>query len=132
MGSTEDRTERMGHARSCGTDGSNGFEDGDSKSRGSAARAALIMIRNDNKAFSAEQYSLRLRVVAGMLLLIAGALVARAVDLQVLDHGLLEGPGDARYTSVAKLSWIRGAIYYRNGEALAGSMPVDAVWASPK
>ncbi|MFL6576976.1 MAG: penicillin-binding protein 2, partial [Povalibacter sp.] len=91
------------------------------------------MIRTDNnKAFSPEQYSARLRVVAGMLLLIAGALVARAVDLQVLDDGFLEGQGDARFTRVAKLSAIRGAIYDRNGEALAASMPVDTVWASPR
>src|SRR5262245_44649868 len=90
------------------------------------------MIRNDNRAFSPEQYSARLRVVLGMLLLIAVALVARAVDLQVFDDGFLEGQGDARYTRVAKLSAIRGAIYDRNGEALAASMPVDTVWASPR
>src|SRR3954471_7364041 len=90
------------------------------------------MIRTDNnKAFSPEQYSARLRVVAGMLLLIAGALLARAVDLQVLDEGFLEGQGDARFTRVAKLSAIRGGIYDRNGEPLAASTPVDTVWACP-
>ncbi|MBB6094890.1 cell division protein FtsI (penicillin-binding protein 3) [Povalibacter uvarum] len=91
------------------------------------------MIRNDNnRAFSAEQFGTRLRVVLGLLLVIAVALVARAVDLQLLDDGFLEGQGDARFTRVAKLSAIRGAIYDRNGEALAASMPVDTVWASPK
>jgi len=89
------------------------------------------MIRNDNKAFSADQYAIRLRFVLGALVLIAGALVARAVDLQLLDDGFLEGQGDARYTRVAKLSANRGGIYDRNGEALAASMPVDTVWASP-
>ncbi len=90
------------------------------------------MIRSDHRAFSPEQYSARLRVVLGVLLLIAVALVARAVDLQLLDDGFLEGQGDARFTRVAKLSAIRGAIYDRNGEALAASMPVDTVWASPR
>jgi cell division protein FtsI (penicillin-binding protein 3) len=89
------------------------------------------MIRSDNKAFSPEQYAMRLRVVLGMLLLIALALIVRAVDLQLLDDGFLEGQGDARFTRVAKLSAIRGAIYDRNGETLAASMPVDTVWASP-
>ena len=89
------------------------------------------MIRNDNKAFSAEQYGMRLRVVLGMLLLITLALLVRAVDLQLLDDGFLEGQGDARFTRVAKLSAVRGAIYDRNGETLAASMPVDTVWASP-
>jgi cell division protein FtsI (penicillin-binding protein 3) len=90
------------------------------------------MIRSDNKAFSPEHYAMRLRVVLGMLLLIALALVVRAVDLQLLDDGFLEGQGDARFTRVAKLSAIRGAIYDRNGETLAASMPVDTVWASPR
>jgi cell division protein FtsI (penicillin-binding protein 3) len=87
--------------------------------------------RTDSKAFSPEQYSTRLRVVLGALLCIAVGLVAKAVDLQLLDDGFLEGQGDARYTRVAKLSANRGGIYDRNGEALAASMPVDTVWASP-
>ena len=65
----------------------------------------------------------------GALVLIAVALVARAVDLQLLDEGFLEGQGDARFTRVAKLSAIRGGIYDRNGEPLAASTPVDTVWA---
>ena len=91
------------------------------------------MIRSDNnRAFSAEQFGTRLRVVLVMLLLVAVVLVARAVDLQLLDEGFLEGQGDGRFTRVAKLSAVRGAIYDRNGEVLAASMPVDTVWASPK
>jgi cell division protein FtsI (penicillin-binding protein 3) len=90
------------------------------------------MIRTDqNRSFSQEQFRSRLRLVLGALVLIAVALVARAVDLQVLDEGFLEGQGDARYTRVAKLSAIRGGIYDRNGEPLAASTPVDTVWACP-
>jgi cell division protein FtsI (penicillin-binding protein 3) len=90
------------------------------------------MIRNDqNRSFSQEQFRSRLRLVLGVLVLIAVALVARAVDLQLLDEGFLEGQGDARFTRVAKLSAIRGGIYDRNGEPLAASTPVDTVWACP-
>jgi cell division protein FtsI (penicillin-binding protein 3) len=90
------------------------------------------MIRNEhNRAFSQEQFRSRLRLVLGALVLIAVALVARAVDLQLLDEGFLEGQGDARFTRVAKLSAIRGGIYDRNGEPLAASTPVDTVWANP-
>ncbi len=92
----------------------------------------MTLRRTDNKAFSPEQYGVRMRVVLGVLLCIAGGLIAKAVDLQLLDDGFLEGQGDARYTRVAKLSANRGGIYDRNGEALAASMPVDTVWASPK
>jgi cell division protein FtsI (penicillin-binding protein 3) len=87
--------------------------------------------RDDAKNFSPEQYRSRLRFVLGALVLIAGGLVARAVDLQVLDEGFLEGQGDARYTRIAKLTANRGGIYDRNGEPLAASMPVDTVWANP-
>lgn len=89
------------------------------------------MLRNDNKAFSPEQYAIRLRFVLGALVLIACALVARAVDLQLLDEGFLEGEGDSRYTRVVKLAANRGGIFDRNGESLAASMPVDTVWALP-
>jgi len=89
------------------------------------------MLRPENRVFSSDQYRIRLRFVLAALVLIAVALVARAVDLQLLDDGFLEGQGDARFTRIAKLSAIRGGIYDRNGEALAASMPVDTVWASP-
>src|SRR5690606_1802724 len=90
------------------------------------------MMRTDsNKGFSQEQFRTRLRFVLGVLVLIAGALVVRSVELQVFDQGFLEGQGDARYTRVAKLTANRGTIYDRNGEPLAASMPVDTVWANP-
>lgn len=89
-------------------------------------------MRNEaTRNFSQEQFRSRLRFVLIALVLVAGALVARAVDLQLLDDGFLEGQGDARYTRVAKLSAIRGGIYDRNGEPLAASTPVDTVWACP-
>jgi cell division protein FtsI (penicillin-binding protein 3) len=91
----------------------------------------MAMIRNEHRSFSQEQFRWRLRTVLGALVLIAVALVARAVDLQLLDEGFLEGQGDARFTRVAKLSAIRGGIYDRNGEPLAASTPVDTVWANP-
>jgi len=90
------------------------------------------MIRRDeSKHFSPEQYRTRLRLVLVALVLVATGLVARAVDLQLLDDGFLEGQGDARYTRVAKLTANRGGIYDRNGEPLAASTPVDTVWACP-
>ena len=91
----------------------------------------MAMMRNEHRSFSQEQFRSRLRLVLGALVLIAVALVARAVDLQLLDEGFLEGQGDARFTRVAKLSAIRGGIYDRNGEPLAASTPVDTVWANP-
>lgn len=68
----------------------------------------------------------------GVLALAGVGLMARAVDLQILDGGFLEGQGDARYTRVAKLSAHRGAILDRSGEPLAVSTPVDTIWVNPR
>jgi len=73
-----------------------------------------------------------MRLVIGLLALAGVGLVARAVDLQILDGGFLEGQGDARYTRVAKLSAHRGAILDRSGEPLAVSTPVDTIWVNPR
>ncbi len=89
------------------------------------------MLRPEHKSFSPDQYRARLRIVIAGLSVIAFGLIARAVDLQVLDDGFLENQGDARYTRTAKLFANRGGVYDRNGEPLAASMPVDTVWASP-
>lgn len=90
-----------------------------------------MLDHKENKNFSLDQFRSRLYFVLGSLVLIACVLVARAVDLQLLDEGFLEGQGDARFTRVAKLSANRGGIYDRNGEPLAASTPVDTVWANP-
>ena len=87
--------------------------------------------RTDPRELGADQYRSRLRVVLGFIVLVCVCLVGRAVDLQLLDDGFLERQGDARYTRIAKLSANRGAIYDRNGETLAASVPVDSVWANP-
>jgi cell division protein FtsI (penicillin-binding protein 3) len=91
----------------------------------------MSMMRNENKGFAPEQFSSRLRFVLVLIVLMGVGLIARAVDLQLLDNGFLEKQGDARFTRVAKLSATRGAIYDRNGEAMAASTPVDTVWACP-
>ena len=87
--------------------------------------------RNDSRAFTPEQFRARLWFILALLLLAAIGLLARAVDLQLMDKGFLEGQGDARYTRPAKLSAHRGSIFDRNGEPLAVSTPVDTVWVNP-
>jgi cell division protein FtsI (penicillin-binding protein 3) len=89
------------------------------------------MKRSESRGFSEAQFRTRLRFALALLLLIAVGLVARAIDLQLLDEGFLEGQGDARYTRVALVAATRGSIYDRNGEPLAASTPVDTVWACP-
>jgi cell division protein FtsI (penicillin-binding protein 3) len=82
--------------------------------------------------FDAGQFRFRGRLVAVALLLLAGALGARAVHLQVLDQQFLARQGDMRYTRDVRMPAHRGAILDRFGEPLAVSSPVDSVWVNPK
>ena len=78
------------------------------------------------------QYRWRSLAVLGLLMCCALALVARAVELQLVDRDFLRGQGDARYSRVARISAHRGTITDRFGEPLAVSTPVDAVWVNPR
>ncbi|MEJ2059659.1 MAG: penicillin-binding transpeptidase domain-containing protein [Gammaproteobacteria bacterium] len=60
------------------------------------------------------------------------ALIVRAFDLQVVERHFLQQQGDARHLRVVTMPAHRGMITDRNGEPLAISTPVDAVWANPQ
>jgi cell division protein FtsI (penicillin-binding protein 3) len=67
-----------------------------------------------------------------IFLLCSIALVARAVNLQVVDTDFLQDQGEARYLREVVVPTRRGNILDRNGEPLAVSTPVDSVWVNPK
>ena len=66
-----------------------------------------------------------------IFLLCSVALIARAVNLQVMETDFLQGQGKARYLREVTLASTRGVITDRNGEPLAVSTPVDSVWVHP-
>jgi len=66
------------------------------------------------------------------MVLAAGGLLWRAVDLQLMDHGFLASQGDARFSRVVAIAAHRGTVTDRYGEPLAVSTPVDSVWANPR
>ena len=84
---------------------------------------------NDTQARS---YRWRSTVVLSLVALGAIGLAARAVELQLLDHGFLAKQGDERSMRVVKIAAHRGAIMDRNGEPLAISTPVDSIWVNPQ
>ncbi|MET0961557.1 MAG: penicillin-binding protein 2 [Noviherbaspirillum sp.] len=59
------------------------------------------------------------------------ALAGRALWLQALSTEFLQKQGAARYARTLELPATRGKITDRNGEVLASSVPVKAVWAIP-
>ncbi len=85
-----------------------------------------------NVEFNGARFRGRARVVVVGLTLIASALAARAVHLQVIDQQFLAREGDKRYLREAVIPAHRGAILDRLGEPLAVSSPVDTVWVNPQ
>jgi cell division protein FtsI (penicillin-binding protein 3) len=74
----------------------------------------------------------RAHFLAGLLVLIAAALVGRAIDLQLFEYSFLSQQGDARFTRIVDIAAHRGTITDRYGEPLAVSTPVDSIWVNPK
>ena len=80
----------------------------------------------------APAYRWRAYFLLGVLAVLGLGLVARAVDLQLVDYTFLTRQGDARFTRIVTIPAHRGVITDRYGEPLAVSTPVDSVWVSPK
>ena len=91
-----------------------------------------MKLRSADNDPQAKSYRWRSSLILGVVLLGAAGLVARAVELQLLDHGFLAKQGDDRSMRVVKIAAHRGAITDRNGEPLAVSTPVDSVWVNPQ
>ncbi len=67
-----------------------------------------------------------------VLLLMFGALIARASYLQVVDQDFLLDEGSQRQLRTIDTPAYRGAIVDRFGAPLAISTPVDSVWVNPR
>jgi cell division protein FtsI (penicillin-binding protein 3) len=90
------------------------------------------MRRRDGEIeFDAGQFRVRARLLTGLLAVLALALFARSVQLQVLDQQFLAEQGDMRHVREEKLFAHRGSELDRFGEPLAVSTPVDTVWVNP-
>ena len=88
--------------------------------------------RVDGGETTPKAFRLRALCVFGLMVLAAGGLLWRAVDLQLMDHGFLASQGDARFSRVVAIAAHRGTVTDRYGEPLAVSTPVDSVWANPR
>lgn len=73
----------------------------------------------------------RLLAVAASFVVAAGALAARAIDLQVVRHPYLSDRAEQQQLRTIELPAHRGMILDRNGQPLAISTPVYAIWVNP-
>lgn len=91
------------------------------------------MTRKSKTELAARQRFLRrARLMLLAFLGVGGALMMRAIDLQILDSGFLADQADLRHIRTEKIVAHRGAITDRNGEPLAVSTPVDSLWVNPR
>jgi cell division protein FtsI (penicillin-binding protein 3) len=74
----------------------------------------------------------RSRLVLFVLFTSFAALAGRAIWLQAISDEFLQRQGASRYARTLQLPANRGRIVDRNGEVLAASLPVKAVWAIPE
>jgi len=86
----------------------------------------------ETKNQTAKRFVGRVTLILVFFALLATALLARAVQLQVLNKEFLNQQADTRHLRREKISAHRGTITDRNGEPLAISTPVDSVWANPR
>lgn len=73
----------------------------------------------------------RLRIVVLILLTIALGLIARLIDLTIINRQFLRKQGNARIVRSLVIPAHRGMILDRHGQPLAISTPVNAVWIDP-
>ncbi len=74
----------------------------------------------------------RFYLVGGVLLALFMALLMRSAFIQVIAPDRLVAEGDSRTLRTMTEQMTRGIITDRNGEELAVSVPVQAIWADPK
>ncbi len=108
--------------------------------RSSGGTGTARVARSQGVAFSKSPVlavrlpSWRSRVVLFGMFVAFGALAARAVWLQgtSTQSQFLQKEGANRYQRTQELPAVRGKITDRNGQVLASSIPVRAIWAAPE
>ena len=73
----------------------------------------------------------RSKLVMFILFVAFATLVGRAFWLQALTTDFLQKKGASRYARTLELPATRGKIMDRNGEVMASSLPVKAIWVEP-
>lgn len=74
---------------------------------------------------------LRVLVVGVAFLLLLGAVLGRAVDLQVFERQKLRGMAEDQYVRQIEIPARRGDIFDHRGVPLASSVEVDSIWIDP-
>jgi len=100
-------------------------------SRTSRTASAKGLPFSVNPMLAAQLPAWRSQVVLFSLFAAFLMLAGRALWLQGISTDFLQKQGESRYARTLELPATRGKITDRNGEVLASSIPVKAIWAIP-
>ncbi|MET3132431.1 cell division protein FtsI (penicillin-binding protein 3) [Oxalobacteraceae bacterium GrIS 1.11] len=98
---------------------------------GSRVAASKGVPFSKNPMLAASLPAWRSRVVLFVLFAAFAGLAGRALWLQGVSNEFLQKQGEIRYARTLELPATRGKITDRNGQVLASSVPVKAIWAIP-
>jgi cell division protein FtsI (penicillin-binding protein 3) len=101
-------------------------------SRNARTAAAKGMPFSANPMLAMQLPAWRSQVVLFSLFAAFLMLAGRALWLQGISTEFLQKQGESRYARTLELPATRGKITDRNGEVLASSIPVKAIWAIPE
>ena len=90
------------------------------------------MSKQAKKRPQPQMMPVRLYVLVGFVCLMFVSLIGRAAYIQLIEPERLRKESDMRTLRTTSTEVHRGLITDRNGEMLAVSVPVRAVWADPK
>lgn len=99
---------------------------------GSRTAASRGVSFSSNPVLKVKLSSGRSRFVLIILFLAFCALAIRALWLQSVSDDFLQQQGASRYARTLEMPAIRGRILDRNGQVLASSIPVKAIWGIPE
>lgn len=88
-------------------------------------------VKKNKRTSVVSTYPWRLIIVVLLLLTIALGLIGRLINLTVINRQFLRHQGNARTVRTVNIPTHRGMILDRNGEPLAISTPVEAIWIDP-
>jgi cell division protein FtsI (penicillin-binding protein 3) len=88
-------------------------------------------VKKNKRTSLVSTYQWRLIIVVFLLFTIVLGLISRLINLTVINRQFLRHQGNARTVRTVNIPTHRGMILDRNGEPLAISTPVEAIWIDP-
>ena len=92
----------------------------------------MLPIDKNQQVIVTDDFAGRRKLIMLLMIIAMLVLVAKAVQLQILDTQFLQKQARSRHVGTVKIAAYRGQIQDRNGASLAVSAPVGTLWVNPQ